>query len=111
VVHRTGGHIATGNSLTGVLEILDAYMTDTVKSDLPATWKNPTTMPNDRPQRSDRHRKKRPRVLNPWLVGLMVYTILLALANFGLIPLSRWIMAPYTFLVKLILKLVPAIMD
>jgi hydroxymethylpyrimidine pyrophosphatase-like HAD family hydrolase len=108
-VHRTGGHVATGNSLAGVNEILDAYMTDTVKSDLPATWENPTTMPYDKPRRLERQRQKRPRVLNPWLAALMGYMILLALASFGLIPFSRWIMWPFTFMVDLIAKIVVAI--
>jgi len=110
VVHRAGGHIASENSLAGVLEILDAYMTDTVKSDLPATWKNPSTLPNDRPQRTDRHRKKRPPLMNPWLVGAMTYVVLLALASFSLIPLSRWIMWPFTFTFGLIEKLVRSLM-
>ena len=109
-VHRAGGHIAAGNSLAGVIEIMDAHMTDTVKSDLPATWESPTTASNDAPQRSHQHREKTSRKMNPWLIGMMVYVTLLAMASLNLLPLSRPIMKPFSILERLIEKLVLAIM-
>jgi len=48
-VHKAGGHIAGKKSLGGVLEIIEAYQSGNVCSDLPENWKPPSQGGN--PQR------------------------------------------------------------
>jgi HAD superfamily hydrolase (TIGR01484 family) len=102
VVHQAGGHIASRNSLAGVLEILQAYMTDAVKSDLPIDWEDPTQTANSRTRRSIQHRDKMPLGVNPWMLGVAVYTVLLVFAIYVPFPLSSWIAKPYWLLVAML---------
>ena len=106
VVHRSGGHIAKGDSLAGVMEILDAFTTGTVKSDMPADWEDPTHCPNSRHRRPDRPRSSGPRGVNPWVVAATVYTILLVFAVYLKFPFSGWIAKPYWVFLRAIVKLV-----
>jgi len=44
-VHNNGGHIAGRPDIAGVTDILRAYRTDSVNSDLPADWSPPSLRP------------------------------------------------------------------
>ncbi len=111
VVHEAGGHISGKRVLAGVLDIIDTYRTGTPDSQLPEWWQT----------RSEAHRRRamRKAVQNPKgkhhrhrfhrliLLGAVGYGVLLAFANFGLLPMSHLIMKPLDLLVQLIEFLLP----
>jgi hypothetical protein len=99
VVHRTGGHIASERSLSGVMEILAAYETGQIHCELPAGLRelreegNPVTLP---------HRTSRASNQTTGFILFMgvVYTTMTVLASFGLLgPLGPVILKPYQALV------------
>ena len=106
-VHRSKGHIARQRSLKGVIEVLDAFESEEVGSELPTWWKDPTRsrMPPERgrkgPSQSKRKKIKMARV---WLLAGCTYVVLLVFASFELIPLSGFVMKPYDWFVSLIQK-------
>jgi len=103
-VHSSGGHIAGRPSLGGVLEVIEAYRSGTVSCELPEKWS--ATPRQDRlgqPHRSKRH--KRPSVRVYAILALVGYIVLLAFANFGLVPFSSLIMKPVTLVGKVIQKI------
>ena len=111
-VHKAGGHIAGGRALGGTLEVLRAYRSGEVNSDLPADWQPPSMRHNPQPKRSSSHGKRRKRkfVGVAGMLGL-AYTVLLVFASVNLIPfLSPLIMAPYRFVEKLLIKLLGLMM-
>ena len=105
VVHKAGGHIAGGNSLSGVMEILDAYTNDAVRSDLPAGWEDPAQTVNSKSRRTTPRGDRRPPGLNPFVLGVAVYTVILVFAIHVGFPLSGWIAKPYWMMVALFEKL------
>jgi len=106
IVHDRGGHVAKERSLTGVVEILNAYMTDTVNADLPARW-IPTPQSRN-PRRQSPSSRSRRRNLNKstiWLVIGIVYVTLLVLAYFEIVPFSEYVLKPYKLLTTGVQKL------
>jgi len=104
VVHKAGGHIAGGRSLSGVMEVIDAFQTGLVCSNLPKWWRDPSETQNPWTQKVSRHgrhgkKRKRGTVL---LIPVVAYIALLAFASFDLIPFAGIIMKPYTSLVGLL---------
>jgi hydroxymethylpyrimidine pyrophosphatase-like HAD family hydrolase len=102
VVKDAGGHIASKPSLSGVLEVLDAYIDGRVRSELPEQWQDPSRTDNpsrEKPQK--RHSKP-----FPWskliLIACVIYAVLLVFASFGMVPLAHQLMAPFRLLEKLI---------
>jgi len=111
VVHQSGGHIANGRSLTGVMEILQAHLDGKVCSDLPEWWEHPSLGFNPRPRRSSsRKRKRRKQVVTAWLFLAVTYVALLSLASLNAIPFSDVIMKPISLLMSLAEKLVSSIL-
>lgn len=95
-VHDAGGHIATEQSLSGVIEIIDAVTGGKVNSELPFWWENPEDGDNPRSQRkahSAKSRSRRDRALAAVVIG----TLLVVFSSFGLIPgpVGRLAMVPY----------------
>ncbi len=98
VVHRTGGHIAKERSLAGVVEILGAYETGRICSDLPPGLHeirdegNPVGTPHHSARSRDR--------MTGFLLFLgVLYTTTLVLASFGLMgPLGQVVLRPYHML-------------
>ena len=110
-VHASGGHIAESRSLGGVLEIIDAYRTGEVCSDLPADWK-PARDRNNPVQNRVAHKRRKAwgfsSIAGATAVG---YAVLLVFANYGLIPyVSGMIMKPYQLLEDLFIKFVQGLM-
>lgn len=115
-VHQRGGHIAGKSSLTGVMEILNAYTEGGVSSQLPDWWehsaeKDTPKTPTPKPQaQSQEHHapRRRPRTLAVWLIAGMIYAVLLVFASFGLLgPASSAVIKPLSLLVSLLEKLTP----
>lgn len=83
-VHKTGGHIAMERSLVGVLEILKAYQSGVLNSQIPPSrmeeGENGVTLPH---QRQDGDGFGLRGLL---IVGMSVYVVLLVLASFGFLP-------------------------
>jgi len=114
-VHKSGGHVARKRVLNGVLEILDAYLQDTVCSDLPEWWTPSFDNKGPRLKGSMVHtpKRKRRRVssqkVTGWVVVLAGYVTLTVFASFGLIPfLSGLIMKPFGLLTKLVARIISA---
>ncbi len=110
VVHRRGGHIASARVLAGVIEIMDAYSNGKINSALPEWWtpnkvqKNPHTMRRNMNHPARRSRMSRPKIAAGWLVVLILYSVLLVFASFGLIPFSGKILAPFVKLADVVQK-------
>ena len=104
VVHRSDGHIASKRSLSGVMEILDAYMTGSVRSDLPDKWNHRLQRHNPESTRSLRDDDKPGNVAGLWLAIVVVYAVLVVFASFDLLPFSGIVMMPFSWLVSLILR-------
>lgn len=104
-VHKAGGHVATGRALGGVLEIINAYVTDTVCCDLPDSWKDPEKGYNPRSKPPKSHRRRR-RVMLFLIVVLLTYAGLLAFASIGQVPyISGLIMKPFYLLMAIVNKI------
>jgi HAD superfamily hydrolase (TIGR01484 family) len=106
VVHRTGGHIATQRSLSGIVEILGAYETGLIRSELPPGLAelreegNPVTTPSHSSHSRD-------RTMGSLLFLGVLYVTTLVLASFGLLgPLGPVIMQPYNKLVTQMERLI-----
>jgi HAD superfamily hydrolase (TIGR01484 family) len=106
VVSTEGGHVARGDSISGVTEIIDAYLSDKVCSNLPADWRDPAQSENPAAGNSRHHGRHRSKKNGMWtmlLVVAVIYTVLLVFANSNLIPyVSKWIRLPFESVVRLI---------
>ena len=102
-VHLSGGHIAEGRSLRGVMEILEAVTTGKVNCELPEWWADSIETMRQQSHHSKKSKLRRKKMIGLWLAGGVAYTVMLVFANFGLIPLvSGLIMKPYWLLVSLV---------
>jgi hypothetical protein len=112
-VHRAGGHVASKSSLEGVIEILDAYETDSVRSNLPEDW--PRAAAFDRPSSNGmaagtHHESRRGVLFRFVLCAVAAYVVLLVFASFRAIPFSEAIMGPCNWLVERVGDLVGRIL-
>jgi HAD superfamily hydrolase (TIGR01484 family) len=106
VVHRTGGHIAVERSLAGVVEILGAYETGCIRSELPPGLNEirEEGTPVATPLRASHSRD---RVTGMLLFLGVLYTTALVLASFGLMgPLGPAILKPFQMILSQVEKLV-----
>ena len=105
VVHGVGGHVAARRSLGGVLDIIDAYRTGRVCSDLPEGWASPEEGRNPSFRRSSRSKRNLPSTLRVWLLLLTVYVVIVVFASFNLVPhISGAIMQPFRWLLSLVVR-------
>jgi HAD superfamily hydrolase (TIGR01484 family) len=99
-VHRTGGHIAASRSLGGVMDILTAYEAGAINSRLPDNWQvirdtaNPLAPPVAGPSRL------RQGFSGFLLILAVLYTTMVVLASFGMMPFGEVIMKPYLALIR-----------
>jgi HAD superfamily hydrolase (TIGR01484 family) len=108
IVHKTGGHIAAERSLTGVLEVLDAYEKGELKSQYPASWVEGGDGTGGLPHR--RQAKEEFGLRGVVIVGLALYVILLVMANFGLLPAGEKLLSPFHGMVDSIREFVRAVL-
>lgn len=106
MVHRTGGHIAEGRSLHGVMEIVEAYEKGPIRSDLPSHWQRSQDTTNPLAPRRDPAKERRKTIVGVALLLGTLYATLLVLAHFGLIPFRNLILAPYLKLLSIVEKLI-----
>lgn len=101
-VNRTGGHIAAEHSLAGVLEILKAYESGVLNSQLPPFRGEKEAEGASLP----RHRRNEDGfgLRGVVLAGLSLYVVLLVLADFGLIPRGYVLIEPFHRLVDAIVR-------
>jgi hydroxymethylpyrimidine pyrophosphatase-like HAD family hydrolase len=109
-VRARQGHVAAAPSLDGVLEILRAYESGIVCSDLPATWLDPALSdsplkpPPTKPKK--KRRSLRRMAASQMTLGVtVVVSMLLVAASFKLLPFSDAIMKPYRALETIFVKL------
>ena len=92
------------------MEILNAYASGTVNSEMPASWVPPSAVSNPvSPPRLARH------PLRDSLFGLLlflaaVYTTMIVLASFNMMPFGDAILKPYLRLVAIFQKLLAPFM-
>ena len=101
-VHRTHGHIAASRSLGGVMEALAAYESGDVNDKLPDTW-----LPSH--ERINPVSPHRPPARGRGIFGFVLflavlYTTMVTLASFGIMPFGKHILAPYQALVGWVAK-------
>ncbi|MDE0837710.1 MAG: HAD hydrolase family protein [Kiritimatiellae bacterium] len=107
LVCDVGGHVASHPSLSGVIEIVDAFISGDVSSELP----DGAAAPESRIRPAKKHDPKsgkraglrRSRIL---IITSITYAALLAFASFDAIPLSGLIRRPLELLVDAVVKLV-----
>lgn len=107
-VHRLGGHIASATSLAGVVEILDAYEKGAVHSELPEGWVSPSERDNPIPSRTTRDPKRSP-LAGAILFLAILYTTLIVLASFDLVPGAAAIRKPYVWLLDRVISILEAL--
>ena len=108
VVHKSGGHIASGRALSGVMEILEATLSGNVRNDLPEGWRPPEEMPNPLSKGSPTHNRgpvnvRRSKAM-PWIIPGVIYAVLVAFASAGLVPYSNVITKPFFWFRKIMEK-------
>ncbi|MFU8780302.1 MAG: HAD family hydrolase [Kiritimatiellia bacterium] len=106
-VHQTGGYIAAGHSMEGVVEILQGYLDGNIKSTLPAWWSPSHTPKQPRVGHGRHHRPHRKPIQanqrTALQIGLLAaYTVLVVFANFNLVPFSHYIMMPFRMVAGLV---------
>ncbi len=105
-VHKSGGHIAKGRALAGVMEIMDAYMSGEVNNDFPEGWNSRSDLydPSWRPSSS--HSRPNPSARGFWLAIIILYTVLIVFAYFGVMPFSGLILKPLKILLWPLKKII-----
>lgn len=103
-VYKSGGHIATRPSLGGVLQVIEAYRSGTVSSELPEKM---NTAPRQDKFTLPRRKKTRRRgSLRMYvLLGVVGYIVLVVFAHFGLLPMSDLIMKPFVMIERILQKM------
>jgi len=113
-VHKSGGHIARSRGLDGVIEVLDAWMEDSVDHSLPEWWvpskqqKNPRSMGRQMNHPARHHHASGPRTAI-WLGLLAGYAVLVVFASFEILPFSNQIMKPFTLVAGLVERMMQAL--
>ena len=90
------GHIASKDSLAGVIEILDAYSSGNVKSVPPPNWddKDPFSPSSD--DSANGPERGGIRTIEVILISSALVACVLTLAHFGVIPFGRYLLKPFT---------------
>jgi len=108
VVNKVGGHVASRKVMGGVVDVIDAYLDDCVNSELPDWWvankhkKNPKSTRRQM-NHSPKHKQQNKKRIRTIIIVVMIsYSVLLAFANFGVIPMSGLIRKPVKMLMDLI---------
>jgi hydroxymethylpyrimidine pyrophosphatase-like HAD family hydrolase len=104
MVNRLGGHISASRSLAGVVDVIDAFRTGRVHSELPVWW-NSASVARDHYGRSHTHAKRHGSPHTWWLVVVILYTVLLVFATFEIVPFSSLILKPYAVAGSLLQRL------
>jgi hydroxymethylpyrimidine pyrophosphatase-like HAD family hydrolase len=101
-VHHANGHVASRRSLSGVIEIIDAFAGGEVRSDLPGDWESAVRVTEAERKARTRGlpRRRRPSA-HPLLFTGVAYVGLLVFACFNVLPFSAWIRKPLDLLIDL----------
>jgi hydroxymethylpyrimidine pyrophosphatase-like HAD family hydrolase len=101
-VTQAGGHVARQRALAGVLEILNAYMTDSVDSSAPSFWRPPGSLRQGGAVAESRRAQVQKQVFRWAALGAVSYIILLAVASIDILPYSWIVMKPFDMAVRLV---------
>lgn len=115
VVSKSGGHVASRKFMGGVIDVIDAYLENHVSSELPEWWvankekKNPRSVKRQmnhppKPQKSDKR-----KIITIGTIVMIIYSVLLVFANFGIIPFSDIIRKPVLLAMELVVKILESI--
>lgn len=112
VINTSRGHIAERKLLGGVIDVINAYLNDSVNSELPDWWQDTRLQKN--PKSSGRYmnhppkarRRKRKKITAIVLVLAILYAVLLVFANFGVLPGSGLIRKPLVLFMNLLMKII-----
>jgi hydroxymethylpyrimidine pyrophosphatase-like HAD family hydrolase len=89
LVSENGGHIAKSRNLEGTIEVLDAFLTGRVCSDLPSLWV-PSGVPSGDRSGDGKASMNMRYVLAFLIIGaVLTILVLLIFAHFGLVPIFR----------------------
>jgi len=99
-VHDAGGHVAKARSLAGVMETIEAYLGDTVCSDLPEGWTEPAQMFRPRQRKRERGGRGSLKKIRWSILVVTSYVVLVVLASFEVIPYGEVIMKPWRWVLQ-----------
>jgi hydroxymethylpyrimidine pyrophosphatase-like HAD family hydrolase len=105
-VRQAGGHVARQRALAGVLEILNAYMTDSVDSSVPPSWRPPGGLRQGNRTPEAQRAQQRKVILRWAALAVASYAILLAFASVEVVPYYWVIMRPFEIGVNLVARVV-----
>lgn len=106
LVSECKGHVASQRSLSGVIEIVDAYLTGNVYSDLPEDLQEPDHRIKTSTRRHQSKNSRRGFGKRHIVIGLCtLYGSLLAFATFDVLPYSNLIRKPMEMLIDGFVKL------
>ena len=106
-VHNEGGHVSGERSLGGVMDSINAYLSDTVDSSMPRDWVEPAEKTPHKPRRSQKKRKQKITLTEIVFFSMIGYAVLVVFANYGMIPfISKYIMIPSNIMLKVMNKVV-----
>lgn len=101
-INKRKGHVSGQRALEGVLDVIQAYRTDSVCSDLPEGWISPSNMHSPVPLKKKGHHEdgSRQMVKVTLLVVGVIYVVLLVFARYGMFPLviRNILLKPFGFL-------------
>jgi HAD superfamily hydrolase (TIGR01484 family) len=89
LVAKNGGHIAKSRNLEGTIEVLDAYLTGRVCSDLPPLWAPPGLPSGDRSASGKQFRTKRYAFAFLIMGAVLAALVLIIFSYFGLVSFFR----------------------
>jgi len=94
IVHTLGGHISTGSTMAGVMDIIKSTLDGTISSEIPP----PEEMPRRRRSHAATSRSgsaDRKHLMRSYVLGGAILAItLVVFASFGVLPFSGLIMKP-----------------
>jgi HAD superfamily hydrolase (TIGR01484 family) len=106
MVHSRKGHVAENPSLSGVIEILDAFTSGNVSSAIPAEPPPAEHRIKNVGKRAHKHHSKGIRTPHILVFIGMIYATLLAFSTFDILPFSDLIRKPMELLISSVVKLV-----
>lgn len=113
-VSHGGGHIASQKALAGVLECIEAHLSDSVRSELPPGWEDAAVRENPFARRSASGREDRTilgHIRNALLFLAAAYAGLAVFASFGMVPMADTILRPYRMLMRFVMPIIDRVLN
>jgi hypothetical protein len=110
-VHASGGHISRKTILGGVIDVIEAVSEGRIDSSLPEWWKandkvnNPRTAGRTVTPQNVKPAPSKHKGFITLIIVMIIYSVLLVFANFGVLPFSNIIRKPFEIFINIIVKM------